>query len=318
MPYIPPEVIEQARQIDLLTYLQNCEPHELVRISGNNYTTRTHDSLETSNGKCMWWSHRIGGYNALDYLVKVRGISFVEAVKTLMGKAAIMPTMTVRPKQQEKPKVLLLPEKSKTTDRIRDYLFSRGIDGAITEECIKKGIIFESIPYHNIVFVGFDEKQTPRYAAFRATNSRRILGDCSGSDKHYSFRLADSESSEVHLFECAIDLLSYATLSKLSGKDWREENLVSLAGVYLPKEKVEDSTTPAAVIKYLAERPDVQKIHIHFDNDSAGRKATEALKVILPKQYEIVDEPPKKGKDYNDYLCIQLGIYKSKERSYER
>ena len=44
MPYIPPEVVEQARQIDLLTYLQSCEPQELVRISGNNYTTRTHDS----------------------------------------------------------------------------------------------------------------------------------------------------------------------------------------------------------------------------------------------------------------------------------
>ena len=44
----------------------------------------------------------------------------------------------------------------------------------------------------------------------------------------------------------------------------------------------------------------------------------EALKVILPKRYEIFDEPPKKGKDYNDYLCIQLGIYQSKERSYER
>ena len=39
MPYIPPEVVEQARQIDLLTYLQICEPQELVRISGNNYTT---------------------------------------------------------------------------------------------------------------------------------------------------------------------------------------------------------------------------------------------------------------------------------------
>ena len=33
MPYIPPEVVEQARQIDLLTYLQSCEPQELVRIS---------------------------------------------------------------------------------------------------------------------------------------------------------------------------------------------------------------------------------------------------------------------------------------------
>lgn len=318
MPYIAPKVIEQARQIDLLTYLRNCEPHELVRISGNNYTTRTHDSLKISNGKWMWWSQRIGGYNALDYLVKVRGISFVEAVETLMGKSAVMSVLTVRPKQEEKPKVLLLPEKSKTTDRIREYLFSRGIDGAITDECIKKGVIFESLPYHNIVFVGFDEKQKPKYAAFRATNSRRILGDCSGSDKHYSFRLADSESKEVHLFECAIDLLSYATLAKLSGRDWHKENLVSLAGVYLPKEKIEESTTPAAVVKYLDGRPDIEKIHIHFGNDNAGRKATEALKAILPKKYEIFDEPPKKGKDYNDYLCKQLGIYKSKERSYER
>ena len=235
-----------------------------------------------------------------------------------MGKSAVMSVLTVRPKQEEKPKVLLLPEKSKTTDRIRENLFSRGIDGAITDECIKKGVIFESLPYHNIVFVGFDEKQKPKYAAFRATNSRRILGDCSGSDKHYSFRLADSESKEVHLFECAIDLLSYATLAKLSGRDWHKENLVSLAGVYLPKEKIEESTTPAAVVKYLDGRPDIEKIHIHFDNDNAGRKATEALKAILPKKYEIFDEPPKKGKDYNDYLCKQLGIYKSKERSYER
>ena len=229
-----------------------------------------------------------------------------------------MPTLTVRPKQEEKPKVLLLPEKSKTTNKIRDYLFNRGIDEAITEECIEKGIVFESLPYHNLVFVGFDNEQKLKYASYRSTGNRRILGDCSGSDKHYSFRLADSKSKEVHLFECAIDLLSYATLAKLSGKDWREENLVSLAGVYLPKEKIEDSTTPAAVVKYLADRPDIQKIHIHFDNDNTGRKATEALKVILPKRYEILDEPPKKGKDYNDYLCIQLGIYKSKERSYER
>mgnify|MGYP000836408088 CR=1 FL=1 len=116
MPYIPPEVVEQARLIDLLTYLQSCEPQELVRISGNNYTTRTHDSLKISNGKWMWWSQRIGGYNALDYLVKVKGCSFVEAVETLMGKAAVMPSMTVKPQQKTEPRVLLcrikvLPQK---------------------------------------------------------------------------------------------------------------------------------------------------------------------------------------------------------------
>lgn len=86
MPYIAPEVIEQARQIDLLTYLKNCEPHELVRISGNNYTTRSHDSLKISNGKWMWWSQRIGGYNALDYLVKVRGLFFCGGSRNPNGK----------------------------------------------------------------------------------------------------------------------------------------------------------------------------------------------------------------------------------------
>lgn len=320
MPYISPEVIEQARQIDLLSYLQAFEPGELVRISGNNYTTRTHDSLKISNGKWMWWSRRIGGYNALDYLIKVKEYSFVEAVETLMGKAAVMPTLTIRPKQKEMPKALLLPEKSTTTDKITEYLFGRGIDYSIIEYCISKGYIFESLPYHNLVCVGFDENGKAKYAAYRATIDRRILGDCSGSDKHYSFRIADSKNDTVHLFECAIDLLSYATLVKISGRDWQQENLVSLAGVYLPKEKIEDGTTPAALVQYLKSKPHIKKIVLHLDNDNTGRKATEALRVILPDSYEVIDDPPPKGKDFNDFLCIQLGITrnKNKERSCER
>ena len=76
MPYIAPEVITEARRMDLLTYLRAYEPNELVRFSGNTYTTRTHDSLKISNGKWMWWSRGIGGNSALDYLVKVKGLSF--------------------------------------------------------------------------------------------------------------------------------------------------------------------------------------------------------------------------------------------------
>lgn len=320
MPYIPPEVVEQARQIDLLTYLQSCEPQELVRISGNNYTTRTHDSLKISNGKWMWWSQRIGGCNALDYLVKVKGCSFAEAVETLMGKAAVMPSVAIKSKQKAEPKVLLLPDKSATTDKITEYLFGRGIDYTIIQYCIDKGLIFESLPYHNLVCVGFDEKNSPRYASFRATNDRRVLGDCSGSDKHYSFRVADSDSSTVHLFECAIDMLSFATLERMAGRDWRTDNLVSLAGVYLPKEKIEDSTTPAALVKFLDEKPQIQKIFLHFDNDNAGRKASLALKTILPSKYEVIDSPQPCGKDYNDFLCFRLGIHrnKTKERTNER
>ena len=48
MPFIPPETIEKARQVDLLTYLKACEPNELVHISSNHYCTREHDSLKIS------------------------------------------------------------------------------------------------------------------------------------------------------------------------------------------------------------------------------------------------------------------------------
>lgn len=84
MPYIAPEVITEAKRMDLLTYLREYEPGELVKFSSNTYTTRTHDSLKISNGKWMWWSRGIGGKSALDYLIKVRGMDFVEAVQTIM------------------------------------------------------------------------------------------------------------------------------------------------------------------------------------------------------------------------------------------
>jgi hypothetical protein len=316
MPYIDPKVIEQARQIDLLTYLQAFEPHELVRISPNNYTTRTHDSLKISNGKWMWWSRRIGGYNALDYLVKVKGCSFVEAVETLMGRAAVMPSVA-RPKPKiDVPKVLTMPEKSPTSDKITAYLFGRGIDYAIIEHCISRELIFESLPYHNIVFVGYDREKKPRYAAFRATNESRIMGDCLGSDKRYSFRIADEESDALHLFECAIDLLSFATMLKMQGKDWRTESMISLAGVYMPQKKLEDSKIPVALTQFLSEHKGIQKIHLHLDNDAAGRGASAALKTILPEQYAVIDSPPPHGKDYNDCLCFMLGI--SQKRNLER
>ena len=46
MPYVAPEVVQKVKQIDLLTYLKNYEPYELVHFSGNTYSTRTHDSFE--------------------------------------------------------------------------------------------------------------------------------------------------------------------------------------------------------------------------------------------------------------------------------
>lgn len=51
MPYVSPEEVRAAKQMDLLTYLQSYEPNELVKLSGGTYCTRQHDSLKISSGK---------------------------------------------------------------------------------------------------------------------------------------------------------------------------------------------------------------------------------------------------------------------------
>ena len=291
MPYIAPEVITEAKRMDLLTYLREYEPGELVKFSSNTYTTRTHDSLKISNGKWMWWSRGIGGKSALDYLIKVRGMDFVQAVQTIMGNGSVsFPTCKNIKSYEEQP--LLLPQKSPTTEVVFDYLFGRGIDYEIINHCLEQELIIESLPYHNAVFIGYDENKEPKYAAYRATNQSRIMGDCTGSKKQYSFRLTAENTGEVHLFECAIDLLSYATLMKLEGKDWRQFNLVSLAGVYSPKQKIEDSKVPVTLGRLLEKDKTIRRIVLHLDNDIAGRKATKALQTILSDKYEVVDDPP--------------------------
>ena len=157
-PYvqIDPDVLERARQIDLLSYLRAYEPSNLVKVKGttNVYCTAEHDSLKISNGKWYWWSRGFGGYSALDYLMKVKEYGFVEAVEILMGQTMAdwkPPPLAVK---KDEPKVLLLPPKNKNCDRVEEYLFGRGIDYQIIQECVAEGIIFESADYHNAVFMG--------------------------------------------------------------------------------------------------------------------------------------------------------------------
>ena len=56
MRYIAAEDVAKAKEMDLLTYLRNYEPQELVHVSGNTYCTREHDSLRISNGKWCCFS----------------------------------------------------------------------------------------------------------------------------------------------------------------------------------------------------------------------------------------------------------------------
>ena len=75
--------IERARKVELVTYLKTFEPDNLVKISEGTYCTKEHDSLKISNGMWNWFSHHIGCKGAIDYLLKVKAFSFVQAVQLL-------------------------------------------------------------------------------------------------------------------------------------------------------------------------------------------------------------------------------------------
>lgn len=323
IPFISPDVISKAKQMNLYTYLRTYEPQELVYLGGNTYCTREHDSLKISNGKWYWFSHSIGGRSALDYLIKVRGIPFKEAVETIVGRCAAQPVVS-SPRKEPPKRSLLLPEANSDSMRVIDYLAGRGIDLELINYCLSTGRLYESRKYHNVVFVGQDSAGSQRYVNLRSIDSD-FKGESSGSDKRYSFSIpAKDKSSTLHLFESAIDLLSFGTMCKQIGRDWRRDHLLSLAGVYRPRKEIRESSMPLALTQYLQDHPDIRKIVLRLDNDYAGRTASQTLQTMLSGSYEVSIRPPPEGKDYNDCLCIRSGIpiTKGKERGkmsgYER
>ena len=319
MPFYSKDVIQKVKQIDLFTYLKNYEPEELIHYSKDTYMTKTHDSLKISNGMWYWFSRGIGGKSALEYFIKVREYSFIRAVETLINCLNEKDPQVYKSYEKEKNVKLILPEKSNSNDKIIEYLMSRGIDEDIIKECIDNDLIYQQSKNNNVVFVGYDKLKVPRYAGVRATNSSRFMQDAYGSHKAFSFKLESIEENDsVHLFESAIDLLSYATLLKNENKEWYNENLLSLAGVYQPAKNIEDSKVPLALNYYLNQHPKINKIFLHLDNDYAGRLATKALLETLPKKYEVIDAPPLIGKDFNDYLCYKVGKNYIKKRKMER
>lgn len=226
----------------------------------------------------------------------------------ILGEQPVLPS---RPVSKPPPKSHLdfqMPERNPDTRRVFAYLCARGIDAEIINHCIKSGQLYEDAKRHNCVFVGF-ENGTAKYASLRGTLSHStFVGEVAGSDKRYSFcvPLKANDRESLCVFESAIDALSYLSILKRKGRDWRSANCLSLSGIYRPKADTE-LKLPLALETYLQHNPGIKKIILCLDNDERGREAAQAIQQCL-HGYQVLDNPPPKGKDYNDYLQIQKGI----------
>ena len=323
MPGVTREQIDRAKQWDLLSYLQAYEPGELTkkRPTDKEYRTKTHDSLVISNGRWNWTTRGFGGKTALDYLIKVQGMEFVDAVRTLCGESApVLSQPVTRPPEQ--PRAFVLPEANRCATAAVSYLQRRGVDSEIISGCMKAGIFYESRNYHNCVFVGKDRAGKARFACMRGTMGD-FKADAPGSDKRFNFCLPSSDPSSglLAVFESPIDALSLATLRKVKRTAWDKCNYLSLGG-----------TAPLALLQFLKDHPEIKQVYLCLDNDKAGLDGMARIEAAIKDDKElrgrslnVERKPPpvEHGKDYNELLRAKLAGRTApargpKERSFER
>ena len=302
--YVEKEELEKARQVDLLTYMEQREPDNLVKLSPHVHRLVEHDSVILSHGLWQQKSTGIGGRSALDYLVKIRGLSLPEAVSLVLSGSYLPVSAYLSP--QKEMETFRLPPPNGENKRVCDYLTGRGIDREIIDFAITEGILYESAIHHNAVFVGRDYGGTPAYAALRGTGNSKFRGEVTGSKKMFSFRV-EGISSTLHVFEAAIDLLSYLSLQRIWGRDWTLDSYLSLGGI-----AAKAMNLPAALAEFLAHRGP-KTVVLHLDNDEMGRQATAKILKVLPENVTGKDSPAPAGKDINDYLCLVRGRSKAEK-----
>ena len=336
-------VLEQVRSLCIITFFEQYRGFTFIR-NGSTFRCKQHPSLAVKDDQRSWYWHSkgIGGYGALDYLIKVENMPFREAVKAVepylfitvivddeagpeseyapgpeLSPRAIVPTpqqyKTSTVQQPKTPnaqqaKTLILPEKAAMPLRLHKYLCNRrGIDSDIVNALIQKGMLYED-RRGNVVFVGHDEYGKPRFASLRGTyGDCSFRGDCAGSDKRYGFSVTAYVPSErLYIFESAIDLMSHASLANAEVGDktaWARHHRLSLAG-----------TSDAAIPFFLNQHKTVKELVFCFDNDPAGREAAvQMARKYAAMGYVTKNEPPQ-GKDFNEDLQAYRRHMQAKKR----
>lgn len=161
------------------------------------------------------------------------------------------------------------------------------------------------------MFVGFAGDR-PAYAMQRGTlQDKRFVGEVVGSDKRYSFvvPMTPGDSPTLCVFESAIDALSYLTLLKQRGQNWRKANTLSLGGISTEKGR----GLPPPLSQYLKTAPHISRVVLCLDSDAPGRMSAVLLRELL-RGYEVIDRPPVRGKDYNDLLRYRRDAQRGEAR----
>lgn len=290
-----PEQKERAKNADLIAFLGAYMGFEFKK-AGRYYQCKQHNSLIVYPDRkgFVWNSQNISGGDTIDFLRKVEGKSFPEAVETIIGETAAV-TYKPAPTYKSQAGQLVLPEKADGKySRVFAYLSqTRKISPDVITDFIKADKLYQD-KRGNCVFVGFDEQGTAKFGSIRGTlTEKKYRGDCKNSDKRYAFHQMGTDSTRLYIFEAPIDLMSHCTLTDLAyGKGaYKRQTRLALCG-----------SSDTALEAFLKRHEEVKILHFRLDNDEAGQAAVAKYTAKYQALGYEVHFVFSKGKDVNEDL----------------
>lgn len=314
------EELAIAKSVDL-TAVASSLGYTVKKI-GNYHTIKEMDSIRIYNRRSWFrWSREYekgdNGGSQIDFLRVFAGMEVKEAVFWLLDFAGYQRTDDWETKsrileapKEEKKKPFILPEPTKNNGCLYLYLKeARMLSGEVINYFLKADLIYEEKRYHNIVFKGKDKAGVTHFASMRGISDENGKGfkcDVAGNDKNFGFNVWNDGSTELAVFEGAIDLMSYVDIYN----DFHSNKLAL------------GMLADAPLETFLKEHPQIRSIKFCLDNDKSGRTAAEKLmQKYYEAGYEVEDCPPPKGcKDYNLFLqkikelSVSIGREKKKIR----
>ena len=292
------EQIQRADDTDLYIFLSG--RGEQFKRCGKEYRWLRHDSVMINKNEWYRFSQNKGGH-AIDFMKEFYDLSFAEAVKELLGEEGVGDTNRRTAKEDAgRQKVcpiplpgLELPERNESCEIARKYLIKqRKLSEYLVDQMIEKGDIYESKAYHNVVFVGRDKEQNPRYAAMRGTDENRYRGEARGSEKAYGFGHIGTDE-KLFVYESPIDLLSYITAVP---EEWEKHSYISLGGL-----------SEKAMKRMYTEYPHIHSIYLCLDNDEPGNERCRQFVSLIPEKLSVYRLEPVK-KDWNECLAAEVSV----------
>lgn len=291
--------IQDARKADLYDYLMRHHSDAITK-EGHSIRLRDNHSVSIKVGYSGYMDFSTGEHgNAVDFLTRHMGYTFVRAVQALAGddrqgedfvNPSVSTTASSRTDVQKTKEIVLPTPVDGPYTQVYTYLTGRGIPSDVIDMLIGYKLLYQDKVHNNAVFVNIRRN----YAEIRGTymHGKPYHSVIRPQKEEFWSFPAGEHPQMAYICEAAIDAISLYVIHLYEGVDIAA-HYCSIGGV----------TNQAAIDNIAAKVPTAK---LAVDNDPAGDAC--ALKNIN------LDRIKPAGKDWNEDLTERINLYAKKHK----